>query len=150
MSERQGGRKVKKVPVAKAPSAKVSAAKASAVDTSPADVPASDIAPVAFEASLDAPSMLKLEAQCTLRESIAFKAALLEQLELGRDVVLDAGSVSKVDTAGLQLLVAFVRQLRAGGRTLSWQAVTPELQRAAAQLDLLDLIGISVPAAGLQ
>lgn len=121
MSDRQGGRKAK--------SAK-----------------ATKVAPLADAGGLDAPSTLKLDVQCTLRESIAMKAALLEQLELGRDVVLDGTAVAKVDTAGLQLLAAFARQLQISGRQLSWAGVTGELQRSAAQLDLVDLIGLGACA----
>ena len=140
MSERQVVRKAKKAPVAKSAVAKAS----------PAAAPELLVPAESYSGSFDAPSTLKLEAQCTLRESIAFKVSLLEQLELGRDVILDASAVSKIDTAGLQLLVAFVRQLRSSGRTLQWDGATPELQRAATQLDLLDLIGLNVPAPGLQ
>jgi anti-anti-sigma regulatory factor len=140
MSERQVVRKAKKAPLAKSPVARASPVAATGVQA-----PAED-----YSGSIDAPSTLKLDAHCTLRESIAFKVALLEQLELGRDVILDASAVSKIDTAGLQLLVAFVRQLRSSGHTLQWEGVTPELQRAATQLDLLDLIGLNLPAPGLQ
>jgi anti-anti-sigma regulatory factor len=140
MSERQIARKAKKAPAAKPAAAKALPAAAPEV-LAPAE---------ACSGSIDAPSVLKLEPQCTLRESIAFKAALLEQLELGRDVVLDGSAVGKVDTAGLQLLVAFVRQLRAGGRALRWDGAAPELTRAATQLDLIDLIGLNESAPGLQ
>jgi anti-anti-sigma regulatory factor len=99
---------------------------------------------------LDTPSSLKLQAHCTLRESVALKALLLEQLELGRDVILDGGAVEKIDTAGLQLLAAFSRHLGEAGRHLEWTAATPELLRAASQLDLADLIGLNTAPAVLQ
>ena len=145
MSERQIARKAKKAPTAKAAAAK-------AVPVAAPEVLAPEVLATVevCAGGIDAPSTLKLESQCTLRESIAFKAALLEQLELGRDVILDGSAVSKVDTAGLQLLVAFVRQLRAGGRALRWEGATAELQRSATQLDLTDLIGLNDMAAGLQ
>lgn len=101
---------------------------------------------VADAGALDAPSVLKLESLCTLRESIALKASLLEQLELGRDVALDGSVIERIDAAGLQLLVAFVRQVQFGGHQVSWLGESPELRRIAAQLDLLDHIGLPAEA----
>jgi anti-anti-sigma regulatory factor len=85
-------------------------------------------------------SSLKIAAVCTLREAAAFKAQLLEQLDAGGDVGIDAGAVDKIDTAGLQLLAAFARKLASEGRGLSWSATTAELHKAAAQVGLLEAL----------
>jgi anti-anti-sigma regulatory factor len=106
--------------------------------------------PAVVAGSPDSPSSLKLQPHCTLREAAALKTQLLEQLELGRDVILDGGAVEKIDTAGLQLLAAFSRHLGECGRHLEWTAVTPELLRAGAQLDLAELIGLNTAPAVLQ
>ena len=89
---------------------------------------------------------LLLDSQCTLRESVALKSRLLERLDQAGDVEIDGGSVQKIDTAGLQLLVAFARQLRASHRALGWKSVAPELQRSAAQLGLADALGLPATA----
>ena len=118
--QRQGGRKVKVVAETAAPTG--------AVET-PAEA-----------------SALTLDAVCTLRESISLKASLLEQIELGRDVQIDGAAVERIDTAALQLLVAFARSLREAGRTLTWKGEAPEVLRAARQLALTDLLGLNSPA----
>jgi len=70
----------------------------------------------------------------------------MAQVEQPGDVEIDATHVGKIDTAGLQLLLAFVRQMDADGRGLSWkQDPNPELYRAAAQLGLVD--ALKLPAA---
>lgn len=53
-----------------------------------------------------------------------------------RDVVLDASRVDAVDTAGLQLLVAFVRDTASQGVNVSWREPPEALCHAAACLDL--------------
>ena len=92
---------------------------------------------------------LVLTAHCTLREAVAMKAQLLERLDTEGDVEIDAGVVEKIDTAGLQLLVAFSRQLNENNRALAWKSVTGELQGAAAQLGLVATLGLPAAEAAL-
>jgi anti-anti-sigma regulatory factor len=128
MTERQGRRKAK-------------TAKATVPAATPEPVLAVDdveTTPVAG----DAAGPLALASFCTLREAVAMKGQLLERLDQAGDVEIDAGSVEKIDTAGLQLLVAFSRQLRESHRALAWKAVAPEMTRAAAQIGLADTLGL--------
>jgi len=86
-------------------------------------------------------STLELASVCTLREAADIKALLMTQVAQAGDVDVDASRVGKIDTAGLQLLLAFVRQLDAEGRALVWaQQPNAELYRAAAQLGLVDAL----------
>jgi anti-anti-sigma regulatory factor len=103
---------------------------------------ATAIAATAIAAVAELPGALQLDPQCTLRESAALKSRLLERLDQVGDVELDAGAVEKIDTAGLQLLVAFARQLRDSHRALGWKSIAPELLRSAAQLGLTDVLGL--------
>jgi anti-anti-sigma regulatory factor len=93
-------------------------------------------------------SSLKVAAVCTLREAAQFKGQLMARIGEAGDVDIDAGVVDKIDTACLQLLVAFARQLTAEGRKLSWSATTPELYRAALQVGLVD--ALQLPAVEAQ
>ena len=86
-------------------------------------------------------SSLELASVCTLREAAEFKNQLLAQVAQPGDVDIDASRVGKIDTAGLQLLLAFVRQLDTEGRGLNWtQQPNPELYRSAAQLGLVEAL----------
>jgi phospholipid transport system transporter-binding protein len=133
MSDRQGRRKDKTVK-----------ASAPALQPEPAltEVEA-EATPVAGEAT----GALLLAPLCTLREAVALKAQLLERLDQSGDVQIDGGGVEKIDTAGIQLLVAFSRQLGESHRTLAWTAVASELNRAAVQLGLAQTLGLT--AAGV-
>ena len=82
-------------------------------------------------------SSLELASVCTLREAAELKSQLMAQVGQPGDVEIDATHVGKIDTAGLQLLLGFVRQLDADGRGLAWKQPNPELYRAAEQLGLV-------------
>src|ERR1700736_3214740 len=79
----------------------------------------------------------------TLRNVTAFQAELAERLDESGTVQIDAGAVERIDTASLQLLAAFVRDLRADARVVEWVACSAVLRRAAHSLGLagaLDLV----------
>jgi phospholipid transport system transporter-binding protein len=50
---------------------------------------------------------------------------------------LNGSAVARIDTAGLQLLVAFIRERRAANQPVDWQSVS------AAVRDTASLIGVS-------
>jgi anti-anti-sigma regulatory factor len=53
-------------------------------------------------------------------------------------VALDAGQVEKVDTAGLQALLAGRGLLKRAGKSVTWTGCSPQLAAAAALLGLAD------------
>jgi phospholipid transport system transporter-binding protein len=63
------------------------------------------------------------------------KASLLEALE-APSAQLDGGAVERVDTAALQLLVAYRRAAAARGQQPAWQAVSAVMREAAGVLGL--------------
>jgi ABC-type transporter Mla MlaB component len=81
--------------------------------------------------------------QCTLAEAESLKGALIRLLEEPRPVVVEIAALRRVDTAGLQLLAAFVRDRRAAGRQVEWRGRAPALDAAAAVLDLRDLLELA-------
>ena len=91
---------------------------------------------------------LRLEACCTLREVDDLHFSLLAA-DAGADpFLIDAAAVERVDTAGLQLLTAFVRQRATDGRSVQWCAVSGEFARGARRLGLEQLLGLPATAAG--
>lgn len=56
------------------------------------------------------------------------RPALLEALDLPQDVVLDVSRVAEVDTAGLQLVLSFLRTRQEGSARL--EGLTPSFDRA--------------------
>jgi len=82
---------------------------------------------------------LMLAAECTVAEADSLKSDLVRLLADSRTATLDVSAVQRIDTAGLQLLAAFVRDRRTSGRQMRWRGRAPALQAAA---DLLGLRGM--------
>ena len=79
----------------------------------------------------------------TIRTVTAFQAQLAERLDESGPVQIDGSGVERVDTATLQLLVAFVRDLRAEARAVEWVDCSPALRRAAGSLGLESALSLS-------
>lgn len=65
---------------------------------------------------------------------------LNEALTRALPVDLDAADLERVDAAGLQLLLAFVRTARERGLALKWQAVGSTLEAGAELLGLANAL----------
>ena len=83
-----------------------------------------------------AASAFALDADCSLSNATALYRKLTRLAARVTPVTLDAGAVTHIDTASLQLLLAFVNERRARGRPLLWRGRTPEFNEAAATLGL--------------
>jgi anti-anti-sigma regulatory factor len=90
-----------------------------------------------------APAGLKLEASCTLRDSIDMQFQLLAVDFGDSDVLVDGSAVERIDTAGLQMLVSFVKHQASRGKPVRWAAVSAELSRGSQLLGLNDLLGLA-------
>jgi anti-anti-sigma regulatory factor len=67
---------------------------------------------------------------------------LLRAFENGLPVVIDMSGVSRIDTAGLQLVLSFVVTMRGEGRGVSYDAVPPIVREAARLAGLGALLGV--------
>ena len=90
---------------------------------------------------------LKLEAGCTLRDSIDMQFLLLSTDCGSGKVIVDGTQVEHIDTAGLQLLVAFAQTQARAGRALQWSGVSDQLVRSSQRLGVDAVLGIA-PGAG--
>jgi anti-anti-sigma regulatory factor len=59
-------------------------------------------------------------------------------------VVLDATQVTRIDTAGLQMLCAFVRDAQASGMVVQWRQPSPALENAARLLNVRTCLALPV------
>ena len=82
------------------------------------------------------PSSVVVLTSPTIRTITALQSELAERLDDSGSVQIDATAVDRVDTAGLQLLAAFVRDLRAEMRTVEWVGCSDALRKTAAALGL--------------
>jgi ABC-type transporter Mla MlaB component len=83
---------------------------------------------------------LVLSAECTIAEAEALKTELAGRLQEAAPVTLDVSALQRIDTAGLQLLAAFVRDRRTAGRAIAWRGQASALETAAGLLGLRDML----------
>lgn len=133
---------------AAARSRKAAPDKAAAVAAAPAPIEPVQVAETVPSAAATARAGLKLEASCTLRDSIDMQFQLLAVDFGDADVVVDGSAVERIDTAGLQMLLSFARHQAGRGKTLGWSAVSPELARGSQLLGVAGALGIPEPNSG--
>lgn len=75
----------------------------------------------------------------TVAEQLQRMTALLEN---GEKIVLDAGAVSRVDTASLQLIYVVQKTLTDSGRSIRWQAVSSAFRDSAALTGLTEALAL--------
>ena len=76
--------------------------------------------------------VLKLGSRLTLANAIEVKQSMLGALSAGGDLTLDAGDLTDVDVAGLQLLCATHRLAVAKGQRVTFAGGSPKGVAAAA------------------
>jgi ABC-type transporter Mla MlaB component len=86
-----------------------------------------------------------LSAECTIAESAPLQADLSRLLDKDAPVTLDANELQRIDTAGMQVIAAFVRERNANGRQVEWRNPPPTLLSAARLLGLGALLGLPQP-----
>jgi len=67
---------------------------------------------------------------------------MLQVLERNEDVEIDAGGVTLVDSAALQVLLAFVRGCAARGMIIRWKTTSDALEEAVRLVGLAGLLGL--------
>lgn len=90
-------------------------------------------------------SALVLPPRLDIQGARDLKGQLASLLE-GSEAVLDGAGVEGADAAGLQLLVAFVRQVHASAHAVRWAAVSEELRATAALTGLTAALALPAPA----
>ena len=73
-------------------------------------------------------------------EASSLKERLAALLDEPQPVTLDVTALQRIDTAGLQLITAFVRERAGSGRAVEWQGTAPVLATAAQLLGLTSLL----------
>jgi len=74
---------------------------------------------------------------CTIQEAAAVRAHMLAQAAQPGPYEIDGASVEQIDTAGLQLIVAFALDCLEKGVPYKWIGRSPTLEKA------IELLGVS-------
>ncbi len=78
----------------------------------------------------------------TVAEQLRCMTAMLED---GEEIVLDAGDVSRVDTASLQLIYVIQKTLADSGHSIRWQAVSDAFRDSATLTGLTEALALPAP-----
>jgi ABC-type transporter Mla MlaB component len=89
------------------------------------------------------PNTIRVEA-ASIGTAGNLQRALIEQLEGSGPVRLEVGTLERIDTATLQLLAAFIRELTAASRAVEWAARSEVLEQAARSLGLTAALALPV------
>lgn len=123
------------------------------VDAVMVDVPAAEaaVAPVAEDLVSETVSanetVVAMASNCTVKDAAAIRRSLCEVADAAGQVVIDAGAVERVDTAVMQVLVAFVRDRLGRDREVTWRAPSIALLDSAHLLGVSDLLTLPNSAA---
>jgi anti-anti-sigma regulatory factor len=86
---------------------------------------------------------VSLPGDCTIREASVLHRMLLDALPLEAPVSIDGSAVERVDTSGLQMLLAFIRDRAAAGRRSVWAGHSNALTAAIQLSGLADPLGLA-------
>ena len=93
--------------------------------------------------ALSPDAVLRLPAQCTIRDATELLGQLMLRLEHSAPLYIDAAKVERIDTAALQLLVAFLSDRKARRRAVVWLECSESLMRAAGALGLTSALALT-------
>lgn len=88
------------------------------------------------QVTVDLPENLTIASADTLH------ANLEPYISGSQDVLLNAAEVTRVDTAGLQLMYVFIETLKKSSANVSWGAPSNALLDAANQLGITEQLGL--------
>ena len=83
-----------------------------------------------------------LDTIITIAEAAALKEQLLPHVNREGEISIDGSRVESVDTAALQVLLAFVRSARAHGAVIRWTGISGALLNTAQLLGVAKLISL--------
>ena len=91
---------------------------------------------------IDSNEPIVLDAVITIAEAAALKDQLLPYINRKGEVRVDGSRVASVDTAGMQVLLAFVRTLQNHGAVVHWTGASETLLGIAQLLGVAAHIGL--------
>lgn len=101
------------------------------------------VSDIADEMTASAPAcgLIELPAQCLLRDAVEFRQRFLDCVD-AESVTVDVGAVDRIDTAFIQVLLAFTRTRAAANRSITWQRVSSEVMASVKLLGVQSLLAI--------
>lgn len=88
---------------------------------------------------MEAPN-IKLPAELTIMQIQDYKSELLQKIDDSDVILLDDSDVVRIDTVGIQLLLALVTYVSAQNKTLKWQSASAVIKESVKKLGLNEAI----------
>ena len=95
-----------------------------------------DAEPTANQTQPESRGRVVLGGSCTIHEAQALRAHLLERASQPGPYEIDGGGVEQIDTAGLQLVVAFALDCLERSLQYTWKSRSPALEEAIRVLNV--------------
>jgi len=87
--------------------------------------------------------LLKLDSVLVINDAREIYAKLDTLIQSNQNILIDASSVEVIDTAVLQLLVAFIKKTRLQNTETNWENPSDEFVSRAEKLGLVESLGIA-------
>jgi len=105
-----------------------------------------EAADVAKEVTAEA-TVVVLPSQCLLRDSVLLKESLLPHVGDAAAFSIDTHAVERIDTAAMQVLLAFVRDRHSQQRVVNWLGLNEAFVDSAQLLGIGKMLGLPASAA---
>ena len=88
-----------------------------------------------------ADGVIELPAQCLLRDAVEYQQRLLKCVGVA-SVVIDVGAIERIDTAFIQVLLAFARNHADAKQSITWRGVNPEFAESVRLLGVQSALSV--------
>lgn len=92
-------------------------------------------------ADASARGVIELPAQCQLRDAVEYRQRLLDCVDVA-SVQIDVGAVQRIDTAFVQVLLAFARSRSEANQPIVWLRMNPIFAEAVRLLGLQSALAV--------
>ncbi|MGB0936008.1 MAG: STAS domain-containing protein [Colwellia sp.] len=82
--------------------------------------------------------MIKLPNELTIAHVDQYKATILAEIDQQETIELDDSDLERLDTIGVQFILAVVTYIHAQGKQLSWNSTSKALKDSLIQLGIND------------
>jgi len=85
-------------------------------------------------------SIIRLPTDLTIAQVEEFKNQVIDQIEENQEILIDDSSLIRIDTSGIQLILAIITHIISLNKKLSWQCESTCIKESLKQLGINDPI----------
>jgi len=83
-------------------------------------------------------TLFKLPKDLTIAQVEECKSSLIQFIDANDELIIDDSEVSRIDTIGVQFLLAAITYIASQNKTLTWQSSSDLIQKSIQQLGIRD------------